>query len=400
MDIKFIDGVPVLHMIDHATRYAAAAVISNKRKETIVKGVLEYWVRIFGSAGKFLFDNGGEFVNKELSDFAESFNIKISTTAAESPWSNGLVERHNGILADGVNKVIQDSNCSLEMAVHWAVCAKNSLLNVHGFSPNQLVFGRNPNYPNVQTDNPPAGVHSDSSEYLASNLQTMHAARKAFIEQESCERLRRALNTKTRNLPFFSNGDMVYYKRNNNREWHGPAKVLGKDSQNYLLKHGGQYIRVHPCRLQNCSDGTHISTEKESSSEPETDPVQQNQSQSGSPKPDHIECPDSSSDESTDAQGHDDADQNVIPNQDNDDTDQNIIPNQDNQQPTAKPPLALRRLADFNCPPSGPDDVLLATSDRFHQAKLDELIQVLLIFQYNHLKVYLVTQKIYVYFFL
>ncbi|MCP3851495.1 MAG: hypothetical protein GY694_14810, partial [Gammaproteobacteria bacterium] len=32
--------------------------------------------------------------------------------------------------------------------------------------------------------------------------------------------------------------------------WHGPATVLGKDAQNYLLKHGGVYVRVHPCRLQ------------------------------------------------------------------------------------------------------------------------------------------------------
>ena len=362
MDLKEMQNKYILHLIDHATRYAAAAVIPNKKKETIVKGILEYWVRIFGSAGKFLFDNVGEFVNKDVTDFAESFNINIATTAAESPWSNGLVERHNGILADAINKTVQGSNCTLEMAVHWAICAKNSLLNVHGFSPNQLVFGMNPNFPNVHTDKPPAGNHLETSEYLTANLNAMHTARQAFIRQESCERLRRALNTKTRNAPFFINGDLVYYKRNNSREWHGPAKVLGKDSQNYLLKHGGQYIRVHPCRLQSCSDDTHISKEKESSSETETDLGQQAQTQSSSTNPDQIEGTDSSSDESTDDQMHDHVGQN-------------IIPNQDNQQPTAKPPLALRRLADFNCPPSNPDDVFLATKDRFHQEKLDEIVK-------------------------
>ena len=32
-------------------------------------------------------------------------------------------------------------------------------------------------------------------------------------------------------------------------KWRGPAKVLGKDGQQVLLKHGGYYVRVHACRL-------------------------------------------------------------------------------------------------------------------------------------------------------
>ena len=251
MDLKQIGGRLILHMIDHATRYDAAVVIKNKKKETIVQAILEYWVRIFGAPQKFLSDNGGEFVNQELIDFAEKFNISIHTTAAESAWSNGMCEKHNDIIADMINKIMADCGCSFELAVPWSVAAKNSLLNVYGYSPNQLVFGRNPNTPAVHSDRPPAENSSaDLSEYLSRNLAALHSARRAFIQQESCERLRRALSRKSRNIPFFSNGVSVYYKRNNSREWHGPAKVLGKDSQNYLLKHGGIYIRVHPCRLQ------------------------------------------------------------------------------------------------------------------------------------------------------
>ena len=50
---------------------------------------------MFGTPGKFLSDNGGEFANQEFIDFAEIFGINGKTTAAESPWSNGLCERHN-----------------------------------------------------------------------------------------------------------------------------------------------------------------------------------------------------------------------------------------------------------------------------------------------------------------
>ena len=251
MDLKQIGGRLILHMIDHATRYDAAVVIKNKKKETIVQAILEYWVRIFGAPQKFLSDNGGEFVNQELIDFAEKFNKSIHTTAAESAWSNGMCEKHNDIIADMITKTMADCGCSFELAVPWSVAAKNSLLNVYGCSPNQLVFGWNHNKPAVHSDRPPAENSSaDLSEYLSRNLAALHSARRAFIQQESCEPLRRALSRKSRNIPFFSNGVSVYYKWNNTREWHGPAKVLGKDSQNNLLKHSGIYIRIHPCRLQ------------------------------------------------------------------------------------------------------------------------------------------------------
>ena len=46
LDLKscYPDGY-ILHIIDHLTRYSSACLISNKRKETIVKGVLDYWIR-------------------------------------------------------------------------------------------------------------------------------------------------------------------------------------------------------------------------------------------------------------------------------------------------------------------------------------------------------------------
>lgn len=41
---------------------------------------------------KIFSDDRGEFGSEELTDFCENFNMKISTSAAESPWSNGICE--------------------------------------------------------------------------------------------------------------------------------------------------------------------------------------------------------------------------------------------------------------------------------------------------------------------
>ncbi len=259
MDLKSrgSDGY-LLHMIDHLTRYSAACLIKNKKKETIIKGVMDHWIKVFGCPKYFLSDNGGEFVNHDFIDMAEKFNISLRTTAAESAWSNGLCERHNAILNNNVNKILESGISSLKVAVSWAVAAKNSLTNVYGFSPNTLVFGRNPNFPSAFVNKPPANNLTCLDDYVAENLNAMHIARKAFVQQESAERLRRALSRKSRTYSniTYCQGDIVYYWRNNKSDCHGPAVVIGKDGQQVLLKHGGVYIRVHPCRMQPCQTQT------------------------------------------------------------------------------------------------------------------------------------------------
>ena len=64
--------------------------------------------------------------------------------AAESPFSNRLCERH-AVLEDKLLNVTCDKSISVDKSLQWVMNAKNSLSNVHGFSPYQLVFGKNPN---------------------------------------------------------------------------------------------------------------------------------------------------------------------------------------------------------------------------------------------------------------
>ena len=101
-------------------------------------------------------DNGGEFESSEFKDMCENFNIKVVTTPAEAPWSNGICERHNHILTETLLKIKKDVNFSWEIALVWAISAKNSLINISRFSPYQLVLGRNVSLPSVFSDKIPA----------------------------------------------------------------------------------------------------------------------------------------------------------------------------------------------------------------------------------------------------
>ena len=123
----------MLHLIDHATRLSVAVQVPSKHPKAILNAILRNWISIYGSADQFLTDNGGEFVNDDFLKLSEASNIKVKTTGAEPPWSNSLVERHNLVLSEMLNKVLEDTKCPFDIALQWCVNAKNSLHNVHGF---------------------------------------------------------------------------------------------------------------------------------------------------------------------------------------------------------------------------------------------------------------------------
>ena len=132
MDLEFYRGKILLHFEDHATRLS---VIPPKDLGIITKYIFKIWIQIYDSAEKFLTDNGGEFANQELMDMCEAMNIIVKKTAAEAPFSNGLTERHNLILSEMLDRTLEDNKIDLELALAWCINAKNSLANVHGFSP-------------------------------------------------------------------------------------------------------------------------------------------------------------------------------------------------------------------------------------------------------------------------
>ena len=176
-----------------------------------------------------------------------------------------------------LQKTYAEGKCNLKMALCWAVHSKNSLSNVHGFSPYQIAIGHTPNLPCNLTNDPPA-LECSSSEIVQKNLNAIASARRSFIESESSEKVKRALrhNLNPASSTKYFTGDCVYYKRNDSKKWKGPGKVIGQDSQQVLIKHGGIYVRVHPCRVMLKKAGHLQSTRKSSSSTSSEDDLEDN----------------------------------------------------------------------------------------------------------------------------
>ena len=87
-----------------------------------------------------------------------------------------------------------------------------------------MVFGKNPNFPVRCNFNLRALEGVTSSQVVADNLNAMHAARQSFIQNESSEKVKCALTHQIRTSgdDTYTPGDLVFYKRGNSEQWHGP----------------------------------------------------------------------------------------------------------------------------------------------------------------------------------
>lgn len=215
MDLKQYKGRWILHMIDMWSRYTISVFIDRKKPSCVIDALMKNWVGVFGIMESLMTDNGGEFSSEEMCDVTSILNIRVCTTVGMSPFQNGLCERVHAI-TDMMLLKLEAENSGIELGtlLTWANMARNSLQMYNGFSSHQLVFGKNPNLPSMMQAGLPALDGATSSEVFFQHLKALHETRKAYIQSEADERIRRALRSKIRaSEQVFQNGDLVFYKR-------------------------------------------------------------------------------------------------------------------------------------------------------------------------------------------
>ena len=251
MDLKKLkNGKHILYIIDMFSRFTMAKIINTKKPTEVINGLMEKWITIFGTPGKILTDNGGEFCNEEMLLLTNKFNVEHNTTGAESPWENGLCEK-NHATNDNIMEALEEDNpkVPLDTLLLWALVAKNSLLMVQGFSPYQLIFGKNPRLPNIITDPLPTWDDEGISGALLNHLTAMRKARQEFIKQESALKLKKALEAKVRtNNTVYKHGDKVYFKRANYKKWFS-GKVVFQDGKLIMVSCGSFFYKCSANRV-------------------------------------------------------------------------------------------------------------------------------------------------------
>ena len=79
----------------------------------------------------------------------------------------------------------------------------------------------------------------------------MHAARQSFIQNESNLKIEGGLTHQIRasGNDEYTTGNLVFYKRENNKQWHGPGTVRGQGGKAILVKYSSTNIRIHTCLI-------------------------------------------------------------------------------------------------------------------------------------------------------
>ena len=255
LDLKLYPklGKNILYIIDDFSRYVTAVVIPDKKGETIVREFLDKWVygTPYGPPRQIHSDLGGEFVNKELREMCDRLGIKHTTNGAFSAWSNGLNERNHHTVDLMLEKILDaDKNIKFEDALAKAVYAKNTMINVNGFSPAQILTGRQPRLPGATNNNkPPEDETEVGSKTVLDRLKTMQMARDAFMKVDNGSRLKKAMQVAPSPLEHYPPGTVVYYRFGNDNRWHGPARTVGQENKVILIRHGGHIIATSQTRV-------------------------------------------------------------------------------------------------------------------------------------------------------
>ena len=197
MDLKVVDknkGEYILWIVDLFSKLIKGKFIKNKNPSTVIEGIIETWI-IGGGTGPghptkgFWTDNGGEFLNNEMVNFAAAMDIDIKMTSAEAPWQNGVVERHHAS-ADIIVEKLMKENPSMhpQEAIDHAAFARNSEINKTRFSALQLMMGQTPHFPGLGEANPASSNMKSSNKYLRT-LKHIDDARVMFRKVDCDERL-------------------------------------------------------------------------------------------------------------------------------------------------------------------------------------------------------------------
>ena len=236
----------ILYLIDVFSRFKAGCFLKNKSGEEVANALVLQWFRWHGAPKYLMSDRGKEFLNGEVRDLCQFHGIRYTTTASHSPHQNGVIERGHAICDRSLERMLSaDPALKPEIALSWVLMAANSMQNVDGCVPFQLMFGRVPKHPSLVEENPGQDeVLADSQSQWARHYRIQMAAREAFAASEADKTIRKALRQRIyADISRVQTGDWVYFKRNPDRYWRGPAKVVLKDRKTlHCVMHGNPLV--------------------------------------------------------------------------------------------------------------------------------------------------------------
>ncbi|GJS56176.1 reverse transcriptase domain-containing protein [Tanacetum coccineum] len=256
--------------MDYFTKWIEAKPVATITGNQVKKFVWENIVCRFGLPGEIISDNGKQFRDNPFKDWCEKLCIQQHFASVKHPQTNGLVERANRSLGEGIKaRLGKDNKNWMEEISHVLWAHRTMVKSSNGDTPFSLTYGTEavipaeigmPTFRTTELD------MAKNDEALQINLELLEEKREqaAITEAKSKRQMEKYYNAKVRNTSF-KPGDLVYRNNEASRaedtgklgpKWEGPYEVteaLGKGSYRLKDRNGKELPRTwNVCNLKKC----------------------------------------------------------------------------------------------------------------------------------------------------
>ncbi|EED14740.1 conserved hypothetical protein [Talaromyces stipitatus ATCC 10500] len=231
VDVMYLDGKPVLHIVDWATSFQAARFLKSLSTKDTWEALRAAWIDTYlGPPNVISHDAGINFATVEFRTEARMMGIRCHQVPVEAHNAIGKVERYHTPLRRAYNIILSELGESVdkEIILQMVVKAVNDTVGPDGLVPTILVFGA---YPRMTYDSPPSALTAKRAQ----------AMRKAMIDLRNAMATRKVNNAlKARNGPIVTEmlnlapGTDVQVWREG-KGWTGPHKVISVNDYNMIV---------------------------------------------------------------------------------------------------------------------------------------------------------------------
>ncbi|GJT42974.1 reverse transcriptase domain-containing protein [Tanacetum coccineum] len=237
--------------IDYFTKWIEAKAVATITGNQVKKFVWDNIVCRFGLPGEIISDNGKQFRDNPFKDWCEKLCIRQCFASVKHPQANGLVERANRSLGEGIKARLDErSRDWIEELPHVLWAHRTMIKSSNGETPFSLTYGTEAVIPaeiGMPTLRTAEIDQAKNNEALGINLDLIEEKREqaAIQEAKSKKKMEKYYNSRVRGTSF-KPGEMVYRSNEASHakdggklgpKWEGPYEVkesLGKGA--YKLK--------------------------------------------------------------------------------------------------------------------------------------------------------------------
>ena len=182
---KISGATYILVLTDYFTKYVVCVLLERTTAEDVARAIVENCVLTFGAPDCLHTHQGACFCSKLLLEVCKIFEIEKTRTSPYHPQGNGMVERHNRVVADVISEYCANIPSSWDQMIPYLNFVYNTTVHkTTGQTPFSLVFGRECNYP-IDLLLPKAPGHEISNYEITRWLNGYRQGRQKYFYQKN-----------------------------------------------------------------------------------------------------------------------------------------------------------------------------------------------------------------------